>query len=144
MYTYAVEVSWFVPTMKTFSNEISPSGIHVCAYSLMTYHHLYLGLFVILPLDIYLTERALGGFALEMLYTGIHPMFQIVFIVLQVAVMTQGQFLNAMMTEERVYFVLTVSRKNLVNGTLNNLKSVDEAEFKKPLRVSHSFFICRC
>ena len=49
-----------------------------------------------------------------------------------------------MMTEERVYFVLTVSRKNLVNGTLNNLKSVDEAEFKKPLRVSHSFFIHRC
>ena len=55
----------------------------------------------------------------------------------QIAVFTQGaQFLNDFWTEERVSFVLTVSRGNLLSGTLSSLVSADDTELKKPLRVS--------
>ena len=49
--------------------------------------------------------------------------------------MSQYHAFANLMTEERVWFVLTVSRDNLLNGTLISLGSVNEAEFKKPLRV---------
>ena len=50
---------------------------------------------------------------------------------------TQGaQFLDEFWTEERISFVLTVSRENLLNGTLSSLVSADDMELKKPLRVS--------
>jgi hypothetical protein len=52
-------------------------------------------------------------------------------------VFTQGaQFLDEFWTEERICFVLTVSRENLLNGTLSSLVSADDMELKKPLRVS--------
>ena len=55
----------------------------------------------------------------------------------QIAVFTQGaQFLDEFWTEERISFVLTVSRENLLNGTLSSLVSADDMELKKPLRVS--------
>ena len=59
----------------------------------------------------------------------------------QIAVFTQGaQFLDEFWTEERISFVLTVSRENLLNGTLSSLVSADDMELKKPLRVS----LCPC
>lgn len=57
----------------------------------------------------------------------------------QIAVFTQGaQFLDDFWTEERICFVLTVSRENLLNATLSSLVSADDMELKKPLRVSCS------
>ena len=67
----------------------------------------------------------------------LHCVWMCVFVCFQIAVFTQGaQFLNDFWTEERVSFVLTVSRGNLLNGTLSSLVSANDTELKKPLRVS--------
>ena len=42
---------------------------------------------------------------------------------------------ESMVTEERVSFLLTVSRDNLINGTLSTLVAAHDSELKKPLRV---------
>ena len=52
--------------------------------------------------------------------------------------MSQGGLLADLMTQERICFVLSVSRNNLINGTLSSLVSAADAELKKPLRVSLS------
>ena len=65
----------------------------------------------------------------------------------QIAVFTQGaQFLDDFWTEERICFVLTVTRDNLLNHTLSSLVSVDDMELKKPLRVSYNIYsvVLRC